>query len=498
MFGWTFVVLAVAGAACFAQTAPFRIQIPDLSDGPGDGDVVEIPGNLPDALLIHVLNPVAADIDYGRIMTKLNGQSASYIQTVTGSANGKIVRMDLKLRQGMRLVPGTNTVEVTAVNRRGRKFYRNFLIRTKEDPRNGYFTYESGTVPGPGGGDHPPNIIVTQPDAPVTLASGETRRMVRVAGTVSAAHPLSKLEVQGKSWSSAQASTTFDRQVEVSAADSGISIEAVDERGNRSTVRIPVARTGATRGAGVRGERYALIVGISEYAGKNGPPALPSAASDARNFSQSLQSQLGFSKENILLLTDAAATSDQLRAALRSFAGRPRPEDLLLVYFAGYGLHDPLDPEHIYLAAHDTQLGRFGETAIPLDELKNSLKTYIKSKNTVLIFDADRAVEGQWATPNNNLVNAYLVGLFAGDPTKAVLVSSNVNEVSRDAGGSGLFTQELLNAARGRADVNGDGVVTIREWFLAAQNRVKDASKGAQNPGFELAGPEMGIFALAR
>src|SRR5258707_1907495 len=127
-----YVLLAVAGAACFAQTAPFRIQIPDVSDGAVERDIVEVPGNLPDVLLIHVLNPVAADVDYGRIMTKLNGQSASYIQTVSGGAAGKIVRMDLKLREGMRLFPGTNTVEVTAVNRRGRKFYRNFVIRTKE------------------------------------------------------------------------------------------------------------------------------------------------------------------------------------------------------------------------------------------------------------------------------------------------------------------------------------------------------------------------------
>src|SRR5260370_30342918 len=97
MIGSRYVLLAVAGAACFAQTAPFRIQIPDVSDGAGERDIVEIPGNLPDVLLIHVLNPVAADVDYGPIMTKLNRQSASYIQTVSFRPAVKSWRVGLKV-----------------------------------------------------------------------------------------------------------------------------------------------------------------------------------------------------------------------------------------------------------------------------------------------------------------------------------------------------------------------------------------------------------------
>src|ERR1043166_8064056 len=141
-----FVPVALLGAVCCAQTAPFQIQIPNVADTPVDRDAVEITGNLPNVILLRVLNPVAADVDYGRISTKLNGQSANFIQTISCAADGKIVRMDLKLREGMRLEPGVNTVEITAINRRGRKFYRNFVIRAREEKRNEYFIYES-TIP---------------------------------------------------------------------------------------------------------------------------------------------------------------------------------------------------------------------------------------------------------------------------------------------------------------------------------------------------------------
>ena len=170
----------------------------------------------------------------------------------------------------------------------------------------------------------------------------------------------------------------------------------------------------------------------------------------------------------------------------------------MIVYFAGYGLHDPLNPEKIYLAAHDTQLGRFAETALSLDELKSTINSSVRARQSILLFDVGRAVQGEWATGNNNLVNDYLVRLFAGDPAKAVMVASNVNEVSAERGGSGLFTQQLIEAALGKADANGDGVVTAREWFLWVSRGVKGASGGAQNPRFTPIGPEKALFAVSR
>src|SRR5262245_43759500 len=169
------ILLISIGAACCAQTAPFRIQIPSVGDGLLDSDRVEAPGNHPDVIFLHVLNPLAADVAYDRISTKLNGASANFIQTVTSGANGKIVRMDLRLRAGMLLGPGVNTVEITAVNRRGRKYYRNFVVHTREENRNDYFAYETRIDTAGIEKDRPPEIVVSQPELPITLSSRETR-----------------------------------------------------------------------------------------------------------------------------------------------------------------------------------------------------------------------------------------------------------------------------------------------------------------------------------
>jgi hypothetical protein len=38
---------------------------------------------------------------------------------------GKDLYMDLKTRPDLRLVPGNNTLEITAVDQRGRRYYKN-------------------------------------------------------------------------------------------------------------------------------------------------------------------------------------------------------------------------------------------------------------------------------------------------------------------------------------------------------------------------------------
>src|SRR5260370_10594193 len=140
--------LAVAAGCLAGQPVVFKLQIPELGDRVFDADVIEVPGPIPQSLLIQVLNPVASDVDYGKIFTKLNGERAGYITAISNSTDGKIARMDLKLRQGMKLTPGSNTVEIQAINKHGRKFYRNFLIKTHEQARNPYFAYEVKRVPG--------------------------------------------------------------------------------------------------------------------------------------------------------------------------------------------------------------------------------------------------------------------------------------------------------------------------------------------------------------
>lgn len=489
-------MFAATVGSLLAQPVVFKVQIPELGTQLFDADVIEVPGPLPRALLIQVLNPVAADVDYGKILTKLNGEGAGYITAVSSNADGKVARMDLKLREGITMVPGTNTVEVQATNKHGRKFYRNFLIKTIEDTRNPYFTYETKCAPGDTDG---PEVTVTQPDTPVVLSAKERARKIIVHGGVSTVRPLSALRVAGKELPRTGKNVVNFEQEVLASAGHDIGVEAIDEAGNRTTVIIPVSQAGAGHPLKIEGERYALVIGISQYSSKPALATLPTAGLDARDFAAALIGKAGFKKENVFLLADDGATHAQMRNALRTFTARPSPDDLLIVFFAGYGLHDPLDPSKIYLAAHDTQLGQVGDTALSVDELKFMLGSSIRSRQAMLLFDVGHPITGDWATRNNNLINEYLLRLFPGDAGKAVMVGSSVGENSLDqAGSSGLFARRLIEAARGQADANQDGVITVREWFLQVSQSVRRESGGKQNPRFTLQQAERPVFAMAK
>jgi len=99
---------------------------------------------------------------------------------------------------------------------------------------------------------------------------------------------------------------------------------------------------------------------------------------------------------------------------------------MIILFFAGYGFHDPLDPSKLYLAAHDTQLGQVPETALSLDDLKFTLTSSIRSRQAILLFDVNHSITGEWATPNNNLISDYLLRLFSADPGKAVMVGETI------------------------------------------------------------------------
>src|SRR5262249_25870136 len=139
----------------------FLIDIPGVTADPVDARIVDVSNVRPEAIVLHIINPLGSQVDYGRIWTRLNGDSSTFAQKVTSGLAGKLVRLDLKLRPGIRLVPGINTVEITALDRNGRKFYRNFLVRTHQANQNPHFRYEYEVASGASPNDLPPEIQIS-------------------------------------------------------------------------------------------------------------------------------------------------------------------------------------------------------------------------------------------------------------------------------------------------------------------------------------------------
>ena len=243
----------------------------------------------------------------------------------------------------------------------------------------------------------------------------------------------------------------------------------------------------------VAGERYAVIVGISRYGhGGMGFSNLRFASRDATAFRDFLLSPGGgsFKPDNIRFLVDQAATSENVRSALFTFLTKPRPEDMVVIYWAGHGAPDPNDRRNLYLLTYDTRAEDMGGTAFPMWQLQDVFGRILKAKRVITFTDSCHSygISGQAlraSAAENNLVNQYL-SRYASEGDRAVVTASDISQLSYEGedwgGGHGVFTFYLLRGLEGEADANQDGTVTAGELFAYVRDRVSKATDGDQRP----------------
>jgi hypothetical protein len=242
----------------------------------------------------------------------------------------------------------------------------------------------------------------------------------------------------------------------------------------------------------IGGQKYAVIVGISKY--KNGGAGLTNlkySSRDALAFRDFLETPAGgsFPKENVQTLLDEDATSQHLYSALRTFLTKPRPQDLVVIYFAGHGAPDPNDSRNLYLLTYDTQPDDMGGTAFLMSDLQDVFDRIIKAKHVITFIDSCHSygVSGErFGAKQNNLSNQYLER-YASKADRAVITASDVSELSLEGdqwgGGHGVFTYFLLKGLQNEeADANKDGTVTAGELFSYLSDKVPEATKQQQNP----------------
>lgn len=240
-------------------------------------------------------------------------------------------------------------------------------------------------------------------------------------------------------------------------------------------------------------EKYAVVVGISKYRHPSGGLTnLRFADRDASAFYDFLLSPSGgsFKKENVRLLLNEDATSQNVRSALFTFLTKPREQDLVILYFAGHGSPDPHDRRNLYLLTHDTQLADMGGTAFPMWQLQDVFVRILKAKRVVTFADSCHSygVSGQLyggSEKSNNLINQYLA-TYATSADRAVITASDISELSAESekwgGGHGVFTHFVLEGLRGQGDVNQDGVVTAGELFHYVRGQVQKETDFQQTP----------------
>jgi len=239
------------------------------------------------------------------------------------------------------------------------------------------------------------------------------------------------------------------------------------------------------------GQKWAFLVGVDNYEDKEGIGALNFCAADARLLYQVLTDPRvgGFPPENVVLLTDREP-DPALRPTLSNIASRAvawlalaGPEDTVVFFFSGHGAEEE---GQSYLLPVDAKASAISWTSISVDAVKQKLRG-CKASKRVLITDACHSGSGKGA--EGAMGAGMNRDLFEQSEGLVTLASCGLEEKSYEYPemGQGAFTHFLVEALRGAADANSDGVTTATEANVYTWDRTRRWAAGRglqQNPKY--------------
>jgi len=277
----------------------------------------------------------------------------------------------------------------------------------------------------------------------------------------------------------------FSERICLREGKNEITIIAEDNEGalSQKTVSVQLSKR--------MGELWAVIIGINKY---RNLPSLKYASNDAHEFYRYLVEVNRVPKENIWLVLDEEATLDKIRSVLgtrlRRSAGK---EDMVIVYLAGHGAieSDSSSPDgdglEKYILPHNADPKDLYSSALPMAEIARVFQR-ISSERLVFITDTCYSgATGGRTVPvpgvRTNISGAFLERISQGSG-RVVLTASDANEVTveRDELRHGVFTYYLLEGLRGKADLDGDGVITVDEVYRYVSIKVPQATGQSQHP----------------
>lgn len=256
---------------------------------------------------------------------------------------------------------------------------------------------------------------------------------------------------------------------------------------NKDTVTVVATSTTgetATAAAAPRiAERWAVVVGIGDYRADD-ITDLRYASKDAEAVYSFLKSpNAGFQEDHIVFLKDANATSQAMREALFVFLQKANYNDLVFIYFAGHGAPDPTRPDNLYLLPYDANTKALAATGFPMWDVKTALRRQIKAERVIVVADACHS--GGTKDGEANPINGSFGDLFTPS-RRVILTAADDNELSYEdakwGGGHGVFTYNFIEALKGAADSDKNGIVTFQEAADYVAVKVKADTNGRQNP----------------
>ncbi len=294
----------------------------------------------------------------------------------------------------------------------------------------------------------------------------------------------------------------FEGEAMLAVGSNSVEIRAIDLSGNLAKETITVYRQPdespkkPERPVAAEGHLpkiWGVVVGVSEY--QNREVKLNYAHKDAEAFYRFLISPFGGAvpADRIELLTNRNATRAEVIRAINEKLRRAFEDDMVVVFIAAHGIPDEVIGE-LYFLGYDADLSNIAGTAISQIDIQKAISS-ARAKKIVFIADACHSGSlGLSPALAKRSDPAYytdklLKEIATARDGVAMLTASSASEYSQEGerwNGHGVFTYYLVDGLMtGKADYNGDGVVTIREIYEYTYRKVAQDTNGKQHPDLQ-------------
>lgn len=242
-------------------------------------------------------------------------------------------------------------------------------------------------------------------------------------------------------------------------------------------------------------DSWAAIIGIDDYVNWQ---KLQYAAHDALGVKDLLVQKYSFKPDHIFTLLNGEATRQNILSLLGdklATANMVQHEDRVFVFYAGHGATRKLASgrELGYIIPVDADLTNYEGSAISMTNFQD-ISEAIPAKHVLFVMDSCYSglalTRGGGMAPSQNYLNE-----ISRREARQMFTAGGADQQVADNGPNGhsVFTWTLLQGLDGRADLNGDGVITATE--LAAYVAPAVSALSHQTPAFgNLPGTEGGDF----
>jgi hypothetical protein len=301
-------------------------------------------------------------------------------------------------------------------------------------------------------------------------------------------------------------------RIELTAGQNKIEIACLNEAGAESYRTLNYAYYDED----TVGNLYFVGFGVSRY--RDPALNLKYAAKDAEDLAVLFQAMEGSAFEQVYtkLYLNESVTPQSIRSA-KSFIENAGTDDTLILFIAGHGIHERTNEATYYFVTHNADLNNIPGSCADFESIESLLHN-IRPRRKLFLMDTCESGELEEEPPqtqrtgNNQrsirprtIRGISIQNKKTGSAPRSFLLEKDrfiYNNLARRSGAvvfsssgggefsyewdeieNGIFTEEILNAfSRGRADLDGDGEITVHELKDYVRRAVARETEGRQNP----------------